>query len=303
METDEGQQGGEPDVTGAGATFDLPPDPPADADGEGAGDQAQDQQPAKQTRQQRRAERGESYAAAARAAEARAQRAEESAQQTAREFAEWKGRMAERDAQTQRTAVDPDESALEAAQQRISQAVARMGGGDVNAEKEWHAAMREHARIVARQVAREEGAEMEKRVTGKIPTQMEPGLAALHADYPFLASNDAAKAVANGQVALLIATEKRDMRDPAVRMATLREGAAHAAKVLKLGGGRQAPTDLDRGRIAGAGGGDSGAGNETVRVHLDDAQKSMAEQLFRSEPKEKAWAKWWKEIGSKTQKK
>ncbi len=297
------QQGAEPDVTAGGATFDIPPDPPADDGGEPAAG-PQDQQPAKPSRQARRAERGENYAAAARAADERARRLEESGQATARELAELKGRMAERDRLQQQAAPDPDAAALKAVQRKISNAVARMGQGDTSAEDDWHTAMGEQARIVARQVAREEGGEVEKRVMGRIPAQMEPGIAAIQADYPFLGSNQGATAVANGHVALLVASEQRDMTNPAVRLATLREGAAHAAKVLNLGGGRRQPTNLDRDRIAGASGGDSGGnGNEAVRVHLTQEQEGMAEASFRNLPKDQAHKKWWKEIGSRIQNK
>src|SRR6185369_4285484 len=178
MATEDGQQqGAAPDITGSGTTFELPPDPPAGDEGE-AGEPAEGAPAKPANRQQRRAERGESFAAATRAAEERARRAEEAAQRTAVELAELRGRVTAGESQRQQGAPDPDEAALIAAQKKISAAVARMGAGDATAEADWHAAMRDHARIVARQVAREEGAEVEKRISGKIPAPVDPGQAA-----------------------------------------------------------------------------------------------------------------------------
>ncbi len=309
MPLDEGQPGtAEPDISTGGTTFEMPPDPPP-GDADDVAEPAQGA--ARPGRAERRAERGRDYAAAARAATDEARAAKDRAQALEVQLAELRGRVTAGEARQQQGAPDPEVAKMAAVRKRISSAVARMGAGDASAEDDWHAAQEEHARIVARQVAREEGAEVERRVTGRIPAPVDPGQAALMGEFPFMANgrddkpiNPAARAIANGYIAQLVALEKRDMENPDVRMATLREAATHAAKVLGLGGSARRPTDADRGRVSGTGGRDSGAGNPSGgRVHLNDAQKSQALALARHNHtfaglnEDQIYQKWWKEIG------
>lgn len=280
----------EPEVTEGGTTVDIPPDPPP-----------KDDEPAeKQTRAERRAAKGQSYAEEARQAREEARQAREHAQRIEVEMAELRGRVS-----AGPKAPDPAETELAALDKEVEAVVARMGKGDESAVAEWHRLRRRESAIVARQAA----TDVEARITKSMPAPLDARASALLAEFPSLQDNEAFKAVANGHVNRLVATEGRDMKNPEVRYATLREGAALAARELKIGGAeKREPTDRDRARIAGTGSGDSGASNGKQQVHMSAAQMRLSRQWANAVGKgdltdEEAATLWWKNIGHKAAKK
>lgn len=293
LEDEQNQDGGEqPQIEEQGTDLDVKPDPPADAGGE-----------PRQTRKERREERGRNMAAENRALTERLERAERERQSDREALAEMRGRIEAGEKLREKPAGDDFEERLSSVRRKIENAVARMGKGDPDALEEWHKAMEERDDIRAE---RREGSrirEAEERISRSIPQRGDPQLDSITSDYPFLAGADERsqriKAIANGHVNRLVLAEGRDMQNPEVRYATLREGAALAARDAGIQT-RRAPTDTDRDRYAGTRGGDSGAGNGGgQRVHLSAHQMKLAESLFNSLPPAEAHQKWWAEIGRK----
>ena len=286
-DNDAPEQESPPDVKEQDTVVEIPPDePPAEP---------------KPSRAERRAARGADYAEEAR--QARAEREQERAerQRLAVELAELRGRVSA----GEQGKPDPTEVALEAVAKRIEGAVSRMGSGDAAAVNEWHQLRREETRLLAKQEAEAAGKSVEERVTQRMPQQMDPRQAALYAEFPSLQDDADFRQVANGKVATLVRLEKRNMENPAIRFATLREGAALAARELGIGGDeRRAPTARDRERVSGTGSGDSGAGQGKTTVHLTEAQTKLARAHANSLGKgeltqEQANVMWWKNVGHK----
>ena len=272
----------EPQVTSGGTDVAIPPDPPAEP---------------KPSRKERRAERSEGYDAAIRDARREAQEARERAQRLEVEMAEFRGKM------SANPQANPKEKELEDVEEQLDNVIARLGQGDSSAIKERRTLERKKTLLVAELAGYVPGKDIEERIAKTIPQPMNPQAAALHAEFPQLQTHPHMKDVANGHVARLVALENRDMKDPTVMFATLREAAALAARDLKLGGDkRQAPSERDIGRIVGTSSGDSGAGNGVTTVHLNEHQMALAEQMFRDKTPAEAHVHWWKLIGSKTKK-
>lgn len=296
METEDQNQEGEgqqPDIEEQGTQIEVPADPPAG--GEGG-------EPARQNRKERREERGRNMAAENRALQERIERTERERQADRESLAELRGRLEAGEKLRDKPTSDPDQDRLTAIETEMEDAVAEMGKGLPGALKRWHALRREEGAILARQAAGTATKEAEERISRSIPQRGDPRLDAITAEYPFLGAGDARslqiKAIANGHVNRLILSERRDMENPDVRYATLREGAALAARDAGIQT-RRAPTDTERDRFAGTRGGDSGGSNGPVRVHLTAGQMKMAEATFNSLPAAEAHQKWWATIGSK----
>lgn len=297
MEDNEQQQ--EPIEVGGGTDVDIKPDPPAQDPPDEGGEQ-------RPSRKERREARGRDMSAELREQRERADRAERAAQQANEAVAELRGRFDEsRRAPEPKPGESPEERRLAQAEEELEEAIAGLGSADpvtANASrKRFHALMTEKARIIARMESSGGIREAEERISRSMPQSMPPQLASMHADYPFLADpKSPGNAIANGHVARIVALEKRNMDDPAVRYATLREGAALAARDLGISSGNRPPTQVERDRLAGTRGGDSGAGNGGgVRVRLSQAQMKLAETTFRDLTPADAHVKWWKEIGVK----
>lgn len=275
------------EIVEGGTTVEIPPDPPAPRPAGGE----QDGEPRK-SRAERRAERGADYAAEAREARRIADEERQARHALELKVAALEGRV------SANPGPDPNQAALDDIARRIENAVARMGQGDDSARAEWHQLRREEAKIIGRMQAEETSRAVEERITKAIPKPADPRMAALQAEFPL--DDPEFRAVAEGEVAKIVRRERRDMNNPQIRFATLREGAALAARELGIGGHeRKAPTEVERGRVAGTGSGDSGAGGGGKTVHLTSQQMKMAEQLFRNLQPAEAHVKWWKEIGSK----
>jgi hypothetical protein len=282
-----------PEITTGGTEVTIPPDPPPEEKAD-AGDAA--------AQRQTRAERRNEFAAQKREAEERSTRLENELRTSREEMATLRGRIEAGESWRTSQQVDPNVQALDDMAEKMEAVVARMGAGDPSAVKEWHSLRREEARLIAKVEAGESAKGVEERVKRDMPTPQDPRLSAIAAEFPFLGDDAGARAVAEGHVARLVAVERRDMKNPSVRYATLREGAALAARDLGLPGAKTEPTRQDRDRIAGVRGGDSGAGNGGVtKVHLSKDQMKLAETLFRQLPAEEAHVKWWKTIGVKAQ--
>lgn len=272
----------EPEVKDVGVDVEIPADPPKDPD-------------PKPSRGERRAARGAAYDQEARAARDAARAADERAQKLEVELAELRGRVTAGESGRP----DPHQRALDAIATQMENVVVRMGQGDESARAEWHTLRREESKLIAKQEAETAGKGVEERVTKSIPRPLDPRQSALMAEFPDL-SDPSFKSIAEGHVSRLIRTQNRDMDNPNIRFATLREGAALAARDLGIGGNeRKEPTQRDRERVSGTGSGDSGAGGGKTTVHLTDGQKKMAEQLFRNLDPAQAHVKWWKEVGQK----
>lgn len=272
-------------VTPESTVVEIPPDPPKEEP--------------KPTRKERRESRAAGYDQEAREARQAADSARREAEEARRELAELRGRFSERQAGQP----DPIEAKLQAVRARIENAVARMGQGDESARADWHAAEEERLELIADRRAKAVAKETEDRVTKAIPRQMDPREAALMAEFPDL-EDPQFRAVAEAEVVKLV-RDRRDMSDPRVRFATLREGAARAARDLGIGGHeRKEPTEQDRQRVSGTSSGDSGAGSTRTMVSLTKSQEAMARDLANSVGKggmsqAEANVFWWKNVGSK----
>lgn len=300
MDELEGNQQDQDLEVGGGVDVDVKPDPPAQDPPDGG------EEPQRPSRKERRESRGRDMAAENREYRERLDRAEREAAQARQETAELRGRFEERSrAAEPKPGESPDERRLAAIEEEMEEAIAGLGNADPNvanaSRKRFHALRKEEARIVARSESSGIVKDSEERVRGSMPQSMPPQLASIHADYPFVGDPESpGNAIARGHVARLVALEKRDMKNPAVMFATLREGAALAARDLGISGGNKPPTQLERDRLAGTRGGDSGAGNgAAVKVRLSAAQMKLAELSFRDLPPAEAHEKWWKTIGHK----
>lgn len=292
-ETNEEEQGGEqPAIEEQGTEIEVKPDPPAGGEGGET----------RPNRKERREERGRNMAAENRALMERLERAERERQSDRETLAEMRGRIEAGEKLREKPISDPDQDRLTAIETEMEDAVSEMGKGLPGALKRWHALRREEGAILARQAAGAATKEAEERISRTIPQRGDPRLDAITAEYPFLGAGDARslqiKAIANGHVNRLILSERRDMENPDVRYATLREGAALAARDAGIQT-KRTPTDTERDRFAGTRGGDSGGSNGPVRVHLTAGQMKMAEATFGSLPAAEAHQKWWATIGSK----
>ena len=276
----------DPEVVGGGTDVEIPPDKPPEPAA------------AQKTRSERRTERGQGYAQEAADARRRADESDRRAQRVEVELAELRGRVTA----TQASQPDPAAKALDDIATKIENVVARLGAGDDSARAEWHALRREEARLVARMEAGTVSKEAEDRITKAMPQQLDPRQAALYAEFPDLQDDVHFKAIANGHVSRLVATKNRDMANPQVRFATLREGAALAMRDLGRGGDEhREPSTRDRERVSGTAGGDTGAGPGKTVVHLTAEQQKMAMSLYRRAglTQDEANVKWWKDVGSK----
>lgn len=295
MEPNDQEAQEEPTQIEGGTDVTVTPDPPT-------GDPPEE----RQTRKERREGRGRDMAAELRESRERTDRAEREAREAREAVAELRGRFDEsRRAPEPKPGETPEERRLAAIDDEMETAIAEMGAGTpataAAAAKRFHALRKEESRLVARLESSGAIRESEERVSRSMPQQMPPQMASLHADYPFLGDGKSpGNVIANGHVARLVALEKRNMDDPAVRYATLREGAALAARDLGLSSGSKPPTQVERDRLSGTRGGDSGAGNAgAVKVRLSAAQMKLAELSFRDLSPAEAHQKWWREIGVK----
>lgn len=245
----------------------------------------------KQNAKERHRERG--FAMGEMKRELERERAER--QKLSESMAELRGRMEARQAPAN-TGPTPLEEQLKANRRAIENALDRMSRGDTAAVEEWHAAREREQRLISRHEAETVAAESARNA----PKPMDAVLSEVTSKYPWLQSDDDARAIAEANVRRLVRRESRDMNNPAVRRQTLLQAAAETARDLELGGDDE-PTEPNRERYRGVAGQSSGAGRTSGRsvVSLTGEQKAQAEALFRHMEPEAAHKEWWAKVGAK----
>lgn len=222
-----------------------------------------------------------------------ATRAQSEVQRLREEFARFRG---EQEALQRQNQTDPVQAKLADNKKRIEAALDRMGRGDNTAMEDWHAARMEEQRIIARNEAETFAKENAKNA----PKPLDPILQAVTAKHDWLLTDHDARQIAEGVIARLVRTERRDMSDPGVRRQTMLQAAAEVARDLHLGDpGNTEPSDVQRERYHGVSGKTTGAGEGKTVVSMTSDQKAQAEALFKYMEPDAAHKEWWLKVGKK----
>lgn len=283
---DDGQSLGEGDQTG-------------DQGGEGGSDQRQalDREP--QNRKERRAawireRRGKEMERAAR------ERAEQELAELRRQMKELTGGVSEM-VKLQRESLpkppDPRMAKLEQTRKDIVAALGRLNPDNPATFQQWRELEEQLVDIRAEMKAEAVKDELRKEFAESQPRQRPQWQQALFAEHPWIAEDEANEelvAVTAKQIARL---KRRDLNNPAVLQATVREAAAQVAAQYGLGKAKADPTARDR--VAGASGKGGAAGQSNSGMPTpNQAMISAALTMFpHAGSVEASLKQWWNAVG------
>lgn len=249
------------------------------------------------SRKERRANKlAEANRAASEASELRRELAEERAarQRHAEELAEMRGQL---NARQQQDKPDPFDGKLKELREKRNRhlAASATAASKEHAEREldaYHEALEEIDELRGERRQSKNGQERQQQPDY---TQVAQKMA-LESEFPWLASNKAARTMADGYVNVLVGKGRP------MGMATYKEACALAAKDLGLGGTGGQSNGKGRFSVPSGRTGASGeAGSSSFSANdMTRQQEALAEQLYNHLPKEQAHAKWARDVYPKT---